>query len=169
VGPLDLVLQMGRDFAATIAADVARGGHTITSNEIASPDADVVQPCVSASPVAIKTQQTAMRIGELTIVTAPGEIFSGIAKAKVRSQAFQGGETMGDGPADEAGPSPWYGSSRAGSDHSSTMKAVTIPYMPSSLSAWVRMWQWKAHTPTSSASTSTEYRSPGATLTVSAQ
>jgi hypothetical protein len=53
--------------------------------------------------------------------------------------------------------------------HSSTMKAVTMPYMPSSVSAWVRMWQWKTHAPTCSAVTSTEYRSPGATLTVSAQ
>jgi hypothetical protein len=148
VGSLDHVLQMGHDFAATIAADIARGGHQLTSNEIASIDADVVhpvtnwtetalsltnlldreffgadggqlggahygarsgtgqsRPCASASPVAIRTQQTAMRIGELTIVTAPGEIFSGIsliAKAKVRSQAFQGGETMVFGQAQDS-------------------------------------------------------------------
>ena len=28
-----------------------------------------------------------------------------------------------------------------------TMKAVTMPNMPSSRSAWVRMWQCQAHTP----------------------
>ena len=31
--------------------------------------------------------------------------------------------------------------------YSSTMKAVTMPNMPSSRSAWVRMWQCQAHTP----------------------
>ena len=36
--------------------------------------------------------------------------------------------------------------------------AVTIPNMPSGLSAWVSTWQWKAHTPTSVASTKTSIR-----------
>ena len=31
--------------------------------------------------------------------------------------------------------------------HSSTMSAVTMPNIPSSPSAWVRMWQCHAHTP----------------------
>lgn len=137
---LDEVLQMGRDFASAIGADIARGGHRLQSNDIASVDAEVVhpvtnwtetalslanlldreffgddggqpggvhyssrdgrgqaRPCASAGPFAIKTQQTAMRIGELTIVTAPGEIFSGIslvAKGKLRAGAFEGGQTM---------------------------------------------------------------------------
>ena len=37
--------------------------------------------------------------------------------------------------------------------YSSTISAVTMPNMPCSLSAWVRMWQWKAQTPGSVAST----------------
>ena len=43
------------------------------------------------------------------------------------------------------------------------MNVVTMPNIPSSLSAWVRMWQWNAQTPTCSAvgRTSTVYRSPG--------
>jgi hypothetical protein len=140
VDALDQVLQMGRDFAGAIGTDIARGGHVLTTNDIASVDAEVVhpvtnwsetalsltnlldreffgddggqpggahygsrggtgqlRPCVSAAPFAIKTQQTAMRIGELTLVTAPGEIFSGIslvAKAKLRAGAFDGGQTM---------------------------------------------------------------------------
>jgi hypothetical protein len=32
-------------------------------------------------------------------------------------------------------------------NYSSTMKAVTMPNIPSSRSAWVRMWQCQAHTP----------------------
>src|SRR4029079_6567959 len=31
--------------------------------------------------------------------------------------------------------------------HHWTMNVVTMPYMPVSRSAWLRMWQWKAHTP----------------------
>ena len=33
--------------------------------------------------------------------------------------------------------------------YSFTMSAVTIPNMPSSLSAWLSTWQWNAHTPSS--------------------
>lgn len=144
----DEVLQMGRDFASVVGADIARGGHRLTSSAIASADTDVVhpvtnwtetalslvnlldreffsgdggepagthfssrddtgqaRPCVSASPLAIRTTQTGMRIGELTIVTAPGEIFSGIslvAKSKIRPQAFAGGQTMVFGQAQDS-------------------------------------------------------------------
>ena len=55
------------------------------------------RPCASAGPFSIKTQMTAYRVGELTAVTAPGEIFSSIssiAKAKLRNAAFDGGQTM---------------------------------------------------------------------------
>ena len=49
----------------------------------------------------------------------------------------------------------------------STMRAVTMPNIPLGPSAWVRMWQWKAHTPGNVGFTTTVYRSPGATLSVS--
>lgn len=55
------------------------------------------RPCASAGPVSIKTQLTGYRIGELSVLTAPGEIFSGISsvvKAKIRNAAYQGGQTM---------------------------------------------------------------------------
>jgi hypothetical protein len=48
-----------------------------------------------------------------------------------------------------------------------TMSAVTMPNIPAELSAWLRMWQWNAQTPGSSASTIASHRSPGATLIVS--
>jgi hypothetical protein len=146
----DEVLQMGRDFASVVGADIARGGHRMAGNDIASVDADVVhpvtnwtetalslvnlldrdffggdggepggsyvgyredegtgpaRPCVSASPVSIRTTQTAMRIGDLTILTAPGEIFSGVslvAKSKVRPRSFEGGQTMVFGQAQDS-------------------------------------------------------------------
>jgi len=47
------------------------------------------------------------------------------------------------------------------------IRAVTIPNMPWADSAWVRMWQWKAHTPGSSHTTVTSQRSPGPTTSVS--
>jgi hypothetical protein len=55
------------------------------------------RPCVSSGPVSVRTQLTGYRVGELSVVTAPGEIFSGIsviAKAKIRNAAFDGGQTM---------------------------------------------------------------------------
>ena len=48
-----------------------------------------------------------------------------------------------------------------------TTMAVTMPIRPVSLSAWLRMWQWNAHVPTSDALISTVYRSPGDTHSVS--
>jgi Chromate transporter len=53
-----------------------------------------------------------------------------------------------------------------------TMSVVTIPnIIPLSSSAWLRMWQWNAHTPFCAAVglMRTVYRSPGATSTVSAR
>src|SRR3954451_1266804 len=47
------------------------------------------------------------------------------------------------------------------------IKAVTIPNMPWSLSAWGRMWQWKAQVPGLLQLTTTSHRSPGAMLRVS--
>jgi len=35
----------------------------------------------------------------------------------------------------------------SGGCQSSTMSAVTMPNMPLGPSAWLSMWQWKAHTP----------------------
>ena len=51
--------------------------------------------------------------------------------------------------------------------YSSTTMAVTMPNMPCLLSAWLRMWQWKAQTPGSSGSAMQSTRWPGAMLTVS--
>src|SRR5690606_31968671 len=51
----------------------------------------------------------------------------------------------------------------------STFTAVTMPNMPSSFSAWLRMWQCHTHTPGAEALNSTVYRSPGPTVTVSAK
>src|SRR3972149_5294603 len=50
--------------------------------------------------------------------------------------------------------------------HYSMMSTVTMPNIPWADSAWVRIWQWKAHTPGSSHLTSTSHRSPGATFIV---
>ena len=63
---------------------------------------------------------------------------------------------------DGVGPLPGEdrGPTARGREHAqvgySTIRAVTIPNMPSSLSAWVRMWQCSTHTPGSVACTSTE-------------
>jgi len=68
------------------------------------------------------------------------------------------------------GPGAWPfhpGSRRDRVAYSATMSAVTMPNIPWSLSAWLRMWQWNAQTPTSVASTIASNRWPGAILSVS--
>jgi hypothetical protein len=53
--------------------------------------------CVAASPLTIKTEVSGFRLGELTVLTAPGEIFSTISqvlKSKARHAALDGGQTM---------------------------------------------------------------------------
>ena len=55
------------------------------------------RPCSSASPLTIKTEVSAFRLGELTVLTAPGEIFSTISqvlKSRNRHAALAGGQTM---------------------------------------------------------------------------
>ncbi|HUF34062.1 MAG TPA: hypothetical protein VMN58_12730 [Acidimicrobiales bacterium] len=53
--------------------------------------------CTAASPLTIKTEVSGFRLGQLTVLTAPGEIFSSISqvlKSKARYAAFEGGQTM---------------------------------------------------------------------------
>ena len=53
--------------------------------------------CTTAGPTGIRTQVSGFRVGNLTVLTAPGEIFSNISevvKSKARKGAFDGGQTM---------------------------------------------------------------------------
>jgi hypothetical protein len=53
--------------------------------------------CASTGPLSIKTPVTAFKVGELTVVTGPGELFSNmteVVKSKVRRAALSGGQTM---------------------------------------------------------------------------
>ena len=53
--------------------------------------------CVAAGPTSVNTQIAAYKIGELNVVTAPGELFgtmANVVKSKARSNAFDGGQTM---------------------------------------------------------------------------
>ncbi len=53
--------------------------------------------CVTASPLTVKTEVSGFRVGELTVLTTPGEIFSSISlvlKSKARHAADRGGQTM---------------------------------------------------------------------------
>jgi hypothetical protein len=65
--------------------------------ESSAPGAFVARRCVSAAPVNVRTEVTGYRIGDLTVLTAPGEIFGSIAtvvKSQLRRNATSGGETM---------------------------------------------------------------------------
>jgi hypothetical protein len=72
----------------------ADGPGTYTSK---TPGAIPARACTAAGPVQVKTQVSGFRIGDLTVVTAPGEIFgtaSIVAKSQLRRKAGEGGETM---------------------------------------------------------------------------
>lgn len=56
-----------------------------------------IRKCTSAGPVNVKTDISGFRVGNLTVVTAPGELFSGMTetvKSRARTAAFDGGQTM---------------------------------------------------------------------------
>ena len=88
---------------------------------------------------------------------APAKKAAATKKAAAKKAGGQEGRRQEDSEAVEPArrspgrghdPGSWWTSRSGGSlDHSSTMKAVTMPNMPSSRSAWVRMWQCQAHTP----------------------
>lgn len=53
--------------------------------------------CVTAGPLTVTTEISGFRIGELTVLTTPGEIFSAISqvlKSEARHGAMEGGQTM---------------------------------------------------------------------------
>jgi hypothetical protein len=62
-----------------------------------TPGAFIGQRCVTGSGVLVKTEVSGYRIGDLVVVTAPGEIFGGVStvvKSQIRRRAMDGGETM---------------------------------------------------------------------------
>ena len=130
----DNVVQMARDFTAFIGADVARGGHVLTSNRIVAKTVAIAHPasnwaeaggallnlldrefsapskgangpstytwkkradapprgtCGTAGPVSVKTDISGYRIGDLTVITAPGELFGTMAEV-VKSKTKAG-------------------------------------------------------------------------------
>lgn len=59
--------------------------------------AGAARSCATAAPNTIRTDVSAYRVGELTVVTGPGELFSAstlVAKSKARKDALAGGQTM---------------------------------------------------------------------------
>jgi hypothetical protein len=53
--------------------------------------------CTTAGPLTIKTTVSAFRVGELSVLTGPGELFSNmteVVKSEVRRDALSGGQTM---------------------------------------------------------------------------
>jgi hypothetical protein len=64
-----------------------------------------VRSCATAAPLTVKADVTAHRVGELRMVTGPGEIFSTIAnvvKSKTRADSLTGGQVMVFGQTQES-------------------------------------------------------------------
>ena len=125
---------------------------------------------------------------------APGRAGDQRAAAGQQDRVGRGGEGLGigrcrgahgrrryppdaDGPGPEPGSVAVIGAVRGRRERSCsprvgywvTATAVTMPNMPSSRSAWLRMWQCQTQAPVCAAWNSTVKRSPGPTVTVSAQ
>ena len=144
----DNVIQMARDFASFIGADIARGGHVLQSNRIVTKTVTIAHPgsnwvevagslgnlldrefgfpskgangpstytwrksddappagtCTTAAPVSLKVDVSGFRIGDLTVITGPGELFGTIAEV-VKSKARRGASTVSnDGRVEPAG------------------------------------------------------------------
>jgi hypothetical protein len=150
----DNAIQMARDFASFIGADIARGGYVLTSNRITTKTVSIAHPagnwveavgslanlldrefafpskgangpssytwrksaeapplgtCVSAGAVSVKTDVSGFRIGELTVVTAPGELFGTMAEV-VKSKTRANGWAVGaDGQVTPTGQTMVFG------------------------------------------------------------
>jgi hypothetical protein len=135
----DKVIEMGRDFAGYVTADITRGGSGLVDNDVMAADVTIEHPvtnwaeaglgvatlldrpflpdddaagpagryqfakntptrsCTTAGPFTVKTQVSGYRIGDLTVLTGPGELFSNmseVVKSKARRNALGGGQTM---------------------------------------------------------------------------
>ncbi|HZN14687.1 MAG TPA: hypothetical protein VFB78_10495 [Acidimicrobiales bacterium] len=86
VGLLDREFTPGTDGAGAVGVWVSD-----------TPGAFIAQRCVTGSAVLVKTEVSGYRIGDLLVITAPGEIFGSIStvvKSQLRRKAMDGGETM---------------------------------------------------------------------------
>ena len=73
------------------------GGTPPTGGQWGKGGAAPEKMCSSASATGIRTQVSGFRVGDLTVVTGPGELFSNITevvKSKARRGALDGGQTM---------------------------------------------------------------------------
>ena len=89
---LGLTNLLDREFLPT-----SEGGTPASAYQWGKGGAAPERMCTTAGPTGIRTQISGFRVGNLTVVTAPGEIFSNIsevAKSKARRGALDGGQTM---------------------------------------------------------------------------
>ncbi|MGH9186739.1 MAG: hypothetical protein ACRD0U_13135 [Acidimicrobiales bacterium] len=69
------------------------GTYTWTKND----SQGLLRPCVTASPTTVRTQVSAYRVGELRVVTGPGELFStmtNVVKSRASTADTTGGGTV---------------------------------------------------------------------------
>ena len=73
------------------------GGTPPTAGQWGKSNAAPEKMCSSASPTGVRTQISGFRVGDLTVLTGPGELFSNsteVLKSKARRGALTGGQTM---------------------------------------------------------------------------
>jgi hypothetical protein len=90
-----LVGLLDRDFAPTGKGAGPAGAYTWSKQR--ADGLGGVRACTTSGPLTVKTEVSGFRIGELTVITGPGELFSNmteVVKSKARRDAFAGGQTM---------------------------------------------------------------------------
>ena len=73
------------------------GGTPPTAGQWGDNGAAPEKMCTAAGPTGVRTQVSGFRVGDLTVVTGPGELFSNmteVVKSKARRGALNGGQTM---------------------------------------------------------------------------
>lgn len=73
------------------------GGTPPLAGQWGAGDAAPEKKCSAAGPTGVRTQVSGFRVGDLTVVTGPGELFSNmteVVKSKARRGALNGGQTM---------------------------------------------------------------------------
>lgn len=75
----------------------SNGGTAPTGGQWGKGDAAPEKKCSSAGPTGVRTQVSGFRVGDLTVLTGPGELFSNtteVLKSRARRGALTGGQTM---------------------------------------------------------------------------
>jgi hypothetical protein len=90
---LGIANMLDREFLPNSEGGAPGGAYSWGKSGNAAPE----KMCHTAGPTSIRTQVSGFRVGDLTVLTGPGELFSNsteVVKSRARRGALTGGQTM---------------------------------------------------------------------------